>query len=390
MDTAGFARCIARLTAGLAAVASLAVSAQAVDEIVEPLPLPAYEPLLDPIVEPVTLSPQDMPPAPLVTGWETSSQLSLAGDESMSMMAAPSSVAAGRTPGTFAVTQAGAATYTIPLWTPPGVGEVQLKLALVYNSRGGNGVLGQGWSLQGLSAITRCNRTLAQDGAPSRVLNTLDDRYCLDGQQLKLVSGSPGQGGAVYATEIESFSRIVANGPQIGNGPSSFTVTTKNGLVYEYGTTVDSRIFAGTTGTVRTWALSRIRDRASITSGNRIDLTYANEARNGSYTNGSYRVASISYPTTATGQGPFYRVSFGYTARPTSDIPSGYLAGFQVREPNELSSITIENLLTTSTIKAYYLGYDSGTASSRRRLRTVQECSAAGTPVGKAPSGLPA
>jgi RHS repeat-associated protein len=377
MDRAGFVRGVARIAAGIAAITSLAVSAQVVDEVVEPLPPPAYEPLLDPIVEPVTPAVQDTPPAPVDTGWETSSYLGLAGGESMSMMSAPPGVAAGRTPGTFAVTQSGAATYTIPLWTPPGVGEVQLKLALVYSSRGGNGVLGQGWSLQGLSAITRCNRTWAQDGVASRVLNTLDDRYCLDGQQLKLVSGTPGQGGAVYATEIESFSRIVANGPQSGNGPTSFTVTTKNGLVYEYGTTVDSRIFAGTTGTVRTWALSRIRDRASITGGNRIDLTYTNDAQNGSYTNGSYRIATISYPTTATGQGPFYRVSFAYTARPASDIPSGYLAGFVVREPNELSTITIENLVSNSTIKAYYLGYDSGTASSRRRLRTVQECSAA-------------
>lgn len=91
--------------------------------------------------------------APVVIGWETSAQRSLAGGESMSMLSAPSVVAAGRTPGTFTVAQSRAATYTIPLWTPSGVGEVQFDLPFVYSSRAGNRVLGQGCSLQGLSAI---------------------------------------------------------------------------------------------------------------------------------------------------------------------------------------------------------------------------------------------
>ena len=50
-------------------------------------------------------------------------------------------LAGGRTPGNFAVTHSGAASYRMPLWTPPGVGDVELDLALVYNSRAGNGTL---------------------------------------------------------------------------------------------------------------------------------------------------------------------------------------------------------------------------------------------------------
>ena len=73
--------------------------------------------------------------------------------------------AAGRTPAEFGVSHSGAATYRIPLWTPPGVGEVGLDLALVYASRSGSGSVGVGWSIAGLSTITRCNRTWAQDGA---------------------------------------------------------------------------------------------------------------------------------------------------------------------------------------------------------------------------------
>jgi RHS repeat-associated protein len=282
-------------------------------------------------------------------------------------------IAAGRTPGSFGVSQSGAATYRIPLWMPPGVGAVELEMALLYNSRAGNGLLGQGWSLSGLSAISRCNKTWAQDGHAAGVSNTLADRICLDGQQLKLVSGSYGMAGSVYATEIETFSRIVATGT-LGNGPASFTLTTKNGLIYEYGTTTDSRLFAGSSGTVRTWALARIRDRAGAGTGNSIGLTYANDAHADAYSNGTHRIASISYPTTATGQGPFYTVSFGYSARPASDVPSGYLAGHVVREPNRLDSVTVHAVGSSTPIKSYYLGYAQGPASGRLRLDSVQEC----------------
>ena len=292
------------------------------------------------------------------------------GQSSIAMAAVAATTAAGRTPGTFDVSTSGAASYRIPLWTPPGVGDVKLDLALVYNSRAGNGVLGQGWSLAGLSAITRCNKSWAQDGAPAPVTNTLSDRYCLDGQQLKLVSGTPGAPGAVYATEIESFSKIVANSA-VGGGPASFTVTTKNGLVYEYGTTPNSQIYAGSTGTIRTWALARIHDRALGTDGNAIAITYVNDAPNG-----TFRVSEINYPYTATGQGPFYRASFNYSARPLTDPIVGYLAGNLVQELNQLNTITITDLVGGTTTKSYNLSYAQGTASSRLQLTSLQECSA--------------
>lgn len=115
--------------------------------------------------------------------------------------AMPAGSAGGRTPGSLQITSSGAAAYEIPLWTPPGVGAVDLKLSLVYNSRAGNGVLGQGWSVSGLSAIAQCNKTFAQDGEQVR-----NGRWCLGGQQLKVVGSSAN--GPIYATERESFARI--------------------------------------------------------------------------------------------------------------------------------------------------------------------------------------
>jgi RHS repeat-associated protein len=283
-------------------------------------------------------------------------------------------LAGGRTPGNFAVTHSGAASYRIPLWTAPGVGDVELDLALVYNSRAGNGTLGHGWSLSGLSAISRCHRTVAQDGVAGGVTNTSADRFCLDGQQLKLVSGVYGAPGSVYATEIETFSQIVANGVA-GNGPESFTVRTRRGLIHEYGGSQYTRIHAGPANpTVRTWALSSIRDRAG--AGNRISLSYINNGLAEAYTDGTYRIVHIAYPTTATGQGPFYEVRFGYSERPATDVPVGYHAGSVLRERHKLDTISVHTYGSTTPIKSYHLGYDTSYTTGRIRLASVQECAA--------------
>src|SRR3954470_10999541 len=112
----------------------------------------------------------------------------------------------GRTPGNFDVSAEGAATYSVPLWTPPGPHGMQPNLALTYNSLGGNGELGIGWGLAGLSSIERCYRTIAQDGAGGAITRTNSDVFCLDGRRLRLTGGTYGAAGSTYGTEIEDYS----------------------------------------------------------------------------------------------------------------------------------------------------------------------------------------
>ena len=165
----------------------------------------------------------------------------------------------GATPGSFSVNESGAASYSIPIAIPPGTAGLQPTLSLLYNSQSGDGLLGMGWSLGGLSVITRCPQTQALDGVRGSVNFDANDRFCLNGQRLIVVSGSYGADGAEYRTEQESFSRIISYGTA-GSGPASFKVWTKSGQVMEYGVTEDARIEAQGKSSVSVWALNKVQD----------------------------------------------------------------------------------------------------------------------------------
>src|SRR5258706_13889011 len=201
----------------------------------------------------------------------------------LSAVIAPPSVqaqtVAGFTPGSFRVTQTGAGEYRIPIRVPPGIAGMEPKIALSYSSQAGNGLLGVGWTLQGLTFITHCPRTLAQDGVRGTVAYDANDRYCLDGQRLILIAGaSYGADGAEYRTERDSFSKVISYGVA-GNGPAWFRVWTKSGDILEYGNTADSRIEAQGKTTVRVWALNKVSDRL----GNYLTVTYNEDSANGDY-----------------------------------------------------------------------------------------------------------
>jgi len=184
----------------------------------------------------------------------------------------------GAVKGSFSASPSGAATYTIPIDVPPGIAGLQPGLALAYNSQGGNGLLGMGWSLAGLSAITRCPKTYAQDGVKEGVKLDATDRYCLGGQRLVVVNGLPyGASGAEYRTEVESFSRITSYGAA-ADGPGYFVVETKSGRTIEFGNTADSNVNVTiqSSGQLRTllWAANKISD----TVGNELTISYIEEA----------------------------------------------------------------------------------------------------------------
>jgi Salmonella virulence plasmid 65kDa B protein len=109
---------------------------------------------------------------------------------------------AGVLPGESAVTPDGAFTYRIPIRVPEGRLGLTPSLALSYNSRSGNGLLGIGWSVEGISRITRCRKVSAADDLVERVAFDLSDSFCLDGVKLAGTGGTYGADGAEYRSEL--------------------------------------------------------------------------------------------------------------------------------------------------------------------------------------------
>jgi hypothetical protein len=275
--------------------------------------------------------------------------------------------AAGRTSGHFAVSASGSAQYSIPIWTPRGIAGLEPSLALQYSSRGGDGVYGVGWSVAGFSSIGRCHKTYAQDGVTDAVEVTTGDLYCLDGNKLRLVSGTYGADGSVYQTEIADFSRVISHGTA-GTGPAWFEVRRKDGRIFEYGHTTDSLILVSSTTSARTWALDKISDRV----GNYIAFVYINDT-----TNGVFRPSTITYVSSpASSATPNYQIKFTYQTRGTTP-PSGFILGSPFEEPNLTSQIAVNawNGSAYALERAYNLTYTTGSASGRSRINTVTECS---------------
>ena len=282
--------------------------------------------------------------------------------------------AVGRTPGAFSVSNVGSATYSIPIVVPPGVAKVQPSLSLVYRSGTPNGLLGVGWSLGGLSEIERCKKTLDQDSVAAAVTLTTNDVFCLNGNKLRQTNSvSYGADGSTYQAELDELSRITAHGTA-GNGPAYFTVEGKNGLLYEYGNTADSRIESlnpSASTTPRVWALDKVSDR----SGNTMTVTYQKDGS----PKGAFRPLQIDYTSnSAAGLASAYRVSFVWDVRPANDNLSGYVAGGLVRETNRLNRIETQYndpaVGGYRLVRRYQLSYNTGGSTPRSRLGAVQEC----------------
>ena len=277
--------------------------------------------------------------------------------------------AVGRTPGQFAVSPTGSAQYTIPIWAPPGPRGVQPHIALTYNSQSGNGPVGVGWGVSGLGAISRCNKTYAQDTTPAAVALAISDGYCLNGNRLRLTGGTYGTAGSTYQTEIADFSNVTANGAA-GNGPAYFTVRARDGLTYEYGYVdgngngANSQVLAS--GTADYWLLSKVIDRA----GNNLVVNYT-------LLTGTAVPNTILWTPTSSGAPTYaYTMTFNYSANVPQSSLYKYVAGTPVTNTKLLTSITVASAGTI--VKNYVLGYQASPTTGRDELTKVTECADSG------------
>ena len=267
-------------------------------------------------------------------------------------------------PGRPSVSQTGAFTYSIPIAVPPGTAGMAPSLSLNYSSQGGDGFMGLGWSLGGLSTITHCPRTAGEDGVHGGVNYDANDRFCLDGQRLILISGTYGADSSQYQTEIDSFRKIIAHGTA-GNGPSWFEVHLKTGQVLQYGNNTNSQILAVGTTTARVWAVNQVTD----TVGNYYTVTYTNDT-----TNGQFYPSRIDYTGNASASLSTYNsVQFSYTTR--TDIVPYYQAGSLQQTTVLLTAVKTYN--GTTEVLDYQLAYNTASSNaSHDELKSVTQCDA--------------
>ncbi|HSN99478.1 MAG TPA: SpvB/TcaC N-terminal domain-containing protein, partial [Candidatus Nanopelagicales bacterium] len=311
-------------------------------------------------MEPVCPSPDDAPdprPAPLPPS---------------------SSVSAGNLPGSFAVTTGGEATTSIPLPILPGRAGIEPSLSLTYDSSAGEGPLGAGFTLSGLSAISRCPRHIAQDDTIAPVRDDEHDALCMDGKRLVPVNHDPAQPGQPreYRTFPDTFTRVVADfaenaGWDPSRGPRSLEAFTRSGLILEYGSLSKGRVLARQ-GVVRSWLLTRIRDR----SGNRLDIFYRNDLDPAEGYTVEHVPVRINY--TAHEIAPASRaVVFDYSDLEGPDVRHLFARGMRLRRSLQLDRIRMLGPSDTLA-REVRLTYGQAPSTGRRLLQQLQECDSVG------------
>lgn len=286
----------------------------------------------------------------------------------------------GTVGGEFRVDESGAANYTIPIQLPQGTAGVTPQVSLGYSSGSGIGIIGKGWSLNAFSTISRCRQTLSQDGAVKPITWTVEDRFCLNGQRLILISGAYGAAGSTYKTEMDSFASITAIGT-VSDGSGYFKSVAKDGSTTFYGRTNNSKFYNSAAGvsTTLTWAQSRFQDNV----GNGVDYIYEGDSTTGQRLKNIYYAYStvdkspVSIPQSGTSQAV---VSFNYENR--LDSSSAYVAGYEFKQTTRLYQVVVQN--NGAELRRYNLSYMSSTTAQTRydnkisRLERIRECSGAG------------
>lgn len=201
------------------------------------------------------------------------------------------------------------------------------ELSLAYGSQAGNGFVGFGWDIAGLSFIKTTDKSIYYDGKTSGRANaTYDNAFSLDGMRLIKVSTS--------GTTV-NFQSELGNIKVIGYGDgtyfTSFTVFYPNGnkAVYSNGTSASIN---------HTFALSTITDL----SGNTIRYTY-------DYIGNQFRIKKITF-----GKKEQASIEFAYTTS-RSDPFFIYNAGIKTEHNELLSSITTK--LNSEVLRTYTFSY---------------------------------
>jgi hypothetical protein len=293
---------------------------------------------------------------------------------SFSAPTGPSTTApAGTIPGSFSVTSTGEATYVLPLASVPGRAGVEPRLSLAYDSSGDDGMLGMGFSLAGLSAITRCPQNLAQDGQIRDVRYDAQDKLCLDGKRL-VPLGPEAAGSIEYRTFPDTFTKVLGHYPPEGGNALSFEAYTPSGLVIEYGGS-PSGVPVAPGRVPRAWLATAAHDGR----GNSMTYTYCLDPGEGDGYTAEYALDEIDY-TSFTGSPSLEAsrsIAFVYGPKDPADVRTLYSGGMALQSSLELDEIDMLGP-KQALVRKYAFTYGLGPTTKRTLLTQVEECAGDG------------
>lgn len=263
----------------------------------------------------------------------------------------------GSSAGSHNVTNSGGSTYTMPIKIPSGTNGLVPNLSISYHSQQGDGIMGLGWNIAGLSAISVIPSAWYSEGKVENVAlnSTVQKVFALDGSRLFATSGNYGANNTCYSTEIESYSKVISYTNGTTPTPVWFKVVTKDGITMEYGNTLDSKVL-NDSRQILCWKVNKIYD----TYGNYMTFEYTTDY------NGS-RISRILYTGNDNNSvAPYNVINFYYTAR--QDVNKSFVDGAEV-----LSSSLLNKIIITAEgelFKSYDFTYGLNDISF---LQSVQE-----------------
>ncbi|MBL7915571.1 MAG: hypothetical protein JNL49_11055 [Bacteroidia bacterium] len=255
------------------------------------------------------------------------------------------SLPVGYIEGQIDISISGACNYTIPIPLPEGTNKMTPSLAINYNSYSGNGLLGVGWGLSGLSEISRTSSTIYHDGEIHGINLNNSDKFSLDNNRLVNYNGNN------YLPEFNSSGySLVVPVMQAGSGtePSYWVAHNIERKRYFYGLNVDSRVIANggpNNGKIIKWLLSKVID----INGNYITYHYGQK-------NGEYYIEKIEYTGNDNASlTPYAEINFLYDTK--SDQNISFLAGSALPSTLILRAITI--IVEGQVINSYNFNYSN-------------------------------
>lgn len=246
-----------------------------------------------------------------------------------------SDYAVGEIPMEAGVSPTGARTYQIPIVTAAGF-KLTPSIALGYNSQAGEGWVGYGWDIQGLSTISLINKNVYYHGvAKGASVEDKDAVFALDG--VPLVRNSNSATSSAYPLETASGHILVAPEKNSQGYVVRFTALYPNGLTVVYGVESDKAF------NLPSYPAVESRDL----DGNKIEFNYYWDL-----VDGNHRISSIRYGFDDSGR---YRgeISFSYDF---GNSFISYYAGKLVRRPYRLTKVISKN--GSDQIGNYSLSYE--------------------------------